>query len=422
MNHTEICMFVTMDKNNSIGNFNENTHEFSYPWKIKEELDFFMNKIKHVKYPYTKNVIISGRRTWEMYKERFLQSDKYIYIIISNTLQQKLDDISLNPNTVIHKSLRDAINYCNTLSNINKIIISGGKDLYTTAIEIVKIDILNVIKINYDYKCNIFFPIEKIDRKYILSTSRKLNTIDENTGNEIEITLCKYDNKYVSRKRQPYKQHEEYQYIHTIEKLVSKQSYTSYNDKLQYRTLIGIQYKFNLNDSFPLFTTNKIELLDVYNETVKIINDDTFFNELSRCINDIKILSFDKHLTINYKIGNVDNVCFYIEQIENTVLLSSMLTINYINVLDIPMEIAKYSFLIHLIYSLLDDSNIKIQLDRLIISFGKIMSNIVDKQILQNIIKKTPYHFPKLGFLIKPSDMLSIPFIALKLDGYKHHT
>lgn len=424
MNKQEICMFVTLDKLNGIGIFNENTHEFLYPWNIREEQDYFFNIISHIKYPNTINVIITGRRTWEMYKERFLDSSKYLYIIVSNTLQQKLDSnlIQLGKNTIIHKSLIDSINYCKSLQNVNKIIIAGGKDLYTTAINTLKIDIIYMIKIMEDYKCNIYLPVTDIDKKYILSYHKKIETVDMNNKNNINLIYCKYDNKYVPRKIQSYKIHEEYQYIHTIEQLIDKQTFTTYSNKLRFKSVIGTQYIFSLDKSFPLFTTTKIELIDVYNDVLKLINDDNFFVELSNCIYDLKSLFFEKHITINYKIGNIENICFYIEQVENTVLLSSMLTIDVINVLEIPMEIARYGFLIYLVHSLLNDSDVQIQLDKLVVSFGKINANIDDKELLQSIIKKTPYHFPKLEFLIRTSTMLTIPYDALRLINYKFHT
>ena len=142
------------------------------PWVIPIDVSFFMDTTNREH----KNAIIMGRKTWESLNKPL---HNRINIVISSTLNNLKD-------AYVKKGLLDALILCDEL-HVNKIFISGGSNIYKEAIENLYIDELYLTKIENDYECDNFFPIENLNLNEAVVT---VTTQVQMSGDGLNWVVC----------------------------------------------------------------------------------------------------------------------------------------------------------------------------------------------------------------------------------------
>ncbi|WP_339020430.1 dihydrofolate reductase [Spiroplasma endosymbiont of Atherix ibis] len=103
------------------------------PWKIKEEMQHFIN--------YTKNkTVLMGRNTWDSLSVKPLPNRKNI-LITSRKLEKSYNDIELS------NKLEDFLEKYKSIEE--ELVIIGGSQIYEAALNYADRLIISVIKKNY---------------------------------------------------------------------------------------------------------------------------------------------------------------------------------------------------------------------------------------------------------------------------------
>jgi dihydrofolate reductase/thymidylate synthase len=131
------------------------------PWKISSDLKNFY-KLTIDKPENKNNILIIGRKTFESIGSKPLKNR--INIIISKTLNEQKDIIIAN-------DFISALNISNNMTNIYKIFVIGGSEIYKEAIKHPLCKTIHLTLIKHDIDCDTYFPID-------LLSNYKKNIID----------------------------------------------------------------------------------------------------------------------------------------------------------------------------------------------------------------------------------------------------
>jgi dihydrofolate reductase len=150
-----INIIVAYCKNRGIGINNR------LPWYLHQDL-------KRFKLLTTgdDNSIIMGRKTWESLPVKPLPKRKNI--IVSRTMKDTILE-----NTVVKRSLTDALNYSNQL-NIKNTWIIGGSSIYREALCENLVDNIYATEIDASLYCDVYFP--DIPENFVNITNSKWYT------------------------------------------------------------------------------------------------------------------------------------------------------------------------------------------------------------------------------------------------------
>ncbi|KAF2248150.1 hypothetical protein BU26DRAFT_428173 [Trematosphaeria pertusa] len=151
------------------------------PWpQLKKEMGYFARVTKRVP-PRTDtaegvrrcNAVIMGRKTWDSIPEKFRPLKGRLNVVLtrdSRTISpiKNLDDdavegplISPDLTTLLHH----LDNYPNptptkTQTQIERVFVIGGASIYKAALELPQTDRVLLTKIQKDYECDTFFPVD----------------------------------------------------------------------------------------------------------------------------------------------------------------------------------------------------------------------------------------------------------------------
>jgi len=146
-------IIVAADENNGIGKNNQ------LPWSLKEDMKYFKNVTTKVYKEKDKNVVIMGKNTWYSIPEKFRPLKDRLNIVLTKEKNIK-DCICLT-------SFESALEYVNTLTNINETFVIGGAKLYETAMLNKNLQTIFFTKIHHKFDCDVYFP--KITENFYLT-------------------------------------------------------------------------------------------------------------------------------------------------------------------------------------------------------------------------------------------------------------
>jgi len=149
-------MIVATDLNDGISKDNK------IPWILKKDLGFF-KEITSRSSENKQNVVIMGRKTHESMNKRKLPNR--INIVLTTQT-----DYIVQEGMYISHNLIDAILLIKTFSNIDKVFIIGGEDIYKQALLQLPIYYVYKTVIYKDFECDRFFPAIKLTHELVAST------------------------------------------------------------------------------------------------------------------------------------------------------------------------------------------------------------------------------------------------------------
>ena len=247
-------------KNYGIGKDN------AIPWNLGTDLSYF--KRITTESNNGKNVVIMGRNTWESipYKYKPL-SDRVNIVLTSNDLEY--DGVHFC------KSLDDSIELINMMDGVNKdnIFIIGGERLYREAINHENCSKVYVTEIYNHFECDKFFP--KLGDNYKLITVSKFQE-----ENGVHFRFLQYQNDYfiyedIYGKSIIWRNEEEYQYLDTLGNILTNGLDRDDRTGVGTKSVFGMQYKYDISDTFPLLTTKRVFIRAVFEELMLYLRGHT---------------------------------------------------------------------------------------------------------------------------------------------------
>lgn len=230
------------------------------PWKIKEDMQFFVKKTTATTLPNLFNVVIMGRVTAEDIKNPL--KDRWNFIIsrtVKPYISSKINEFSY------FQSLNDCLAYCRAeklTKNMDNIFVIGGEQLYREAMIHPYAKNIYQSYINYDYECDRTCIIPD---KYKLVKSTNLQCNDELIMKVVDLSF----RQYISPK------HPELNYLELLDKIITTGHYRDTRNAKTY-SIFGDQLTFDLkNNVFPLLTTKKVALRLIFEELMFFLRGET---------------------------------------------------------------------------------------------------------------------------------------------------
>ena len=304
-------LIVAVDNKWGIGKNN------SIPWKIKEDMDFFLNLTTDVNNKSKKNAVIMGKNTWLSIPEKKKPLIYRYNIIVSSTLTQ--DNVRTKVSKYkqkfifVFKTLKTAYDFCKTDINndIENIFVIGGTQLYDESIKLNYINKLYITHINYDYKCDVFFPqdrfcnkIKECDNKVLIHNNEE-SVICKNINKEVVIKFNYYDlGIYIdeesidsdesTEKVTIYsRNNDEFQYLNLLNRILIEDKIGRITRNGKTFSVFGGQLNFDIENNFPLLTTKKMYWRGIVEELLFFIKGDTN----SKHLNEKKVKIWNPNTT-----------------------------------------------------------------------------------------------------------------------------
>lgn len=254
-------------KNNGIGLKNK------LPWNLKKDLLNFKrlttNSETNEEYNHNKGIVIMGRNTWESLPDSVKPLPDRVNIIISNTIKS-LDNYI---HTSVQKSLDDALIFCNKYYKNLNIWVIGGERLYKEAIKHEYCANLYVTEIYENYDCDTYFP--DINENFI-----KTNVSRFHQENNNYFRYITYSNNEYFGCIQQWKNTEEELYLDTLKNIMNNGSERIERTGIGTKSLFGLQFKYDLTDTFPILTTRRIFMRGIFEELMLYLRGQTDNNIL----------------------------------------------------------------------------------------------------------------------------------------------
>ena len=258
---------VGCSKNKGIGK------DGGLPWKIPDDLRHFKEVTTAGR---TENTVIMGRKTWLSIPDKFRPLPGRRNIVISSTLE--------NESCIIAKSFEEALQ-----NSTGLIFVIGGSQLFEIALspEYRRFcDQIYLTRIGVNFDCDTFFLDEANDifSERFLNDFFIVSVSKTRSVGEIPYDFVVYQNKENPRigLLTSYKEHEEYQYLNCIKEIIKDTQIK--NDRTNIGTLsaFGQLFRYDLQESFPLYTTKLVFWKGIVEELLWFIKGSTNAKELSQ--------------------------------------------------------------------------------------------------------------------------------------------
>jgi dihydrofolate reductase / thymidylate synthase len=249
-------LIVAIDKNGGI------SKNGVIPWKIKEDMNFFIDVTKRQYIKGLPNVLIMGKNTWLSCRDTLKNR---IIIVVSSTVNvKKYND------TYIFNKLSDALDEANVMYNkylVGHIFICGGSKIYEEAMN-YEINTIYLSTIDYDYNCDNCININI--EKYSIFSSNTFNVNDLINDKKINVTFKKL---YLTLPDH-WNNCEERQYLNLLNEVLTTGDFRQTRNSKTW-SIFGKRLEFDMNKGFPLLTTKSCFTRGIFEELMFFINGDT---------------------------------------------------------------------------------------------------------------------------------------------------
>ncbi|KAF5532720.1 glutathione S-transferase [Fusarium mexicanum] len=129
------------------------------------------------------NAVIMGRKTWDSIPTKFRPLKDRLNIVISRSAPSKLPETIEPSEPVRVQSLELALQYARTHSDVGRIFVIGGAQIYDAALRLPEARRILLTSIERDFDCDTFFPVDLKDGSW---EEKSREELQEWTGEEIE--------------------------------------------------------------------------------------------------------------------------------------------------------------------------------------------------------------------------------------------
>ena len=138
------------------------------PWYLKDDMEYFKFQTTYSRMGCV-NAVIMGRNTWESLPEKVRPLANRINIIVSESYyldKEKMDEFAQMKDVYVVPTLNNAHAKIKEMHNVDKIFVIGGERLYKEALADHRYNKLLLTLIDIDVKCNTYFPLKLLDKRY----------------------------------------------------------------------------------------------------------------------------------------------------------------------------------------------------------------------------------------------------------------
>ncbi|RGP78144.1 dihydrofolate reductase [Fusarium longipes] len=133
--------------------------------------------------PSSLNAVIMGRKTWDSIPTKFRPLKDRLNIVISRSAPSKLPDTVEPSEPVRVQSLELALQYARARSDISRVFVIGGAQIYDAALKLPEARRILLTSIERDFDCDTFFPVDLKGGSWQRKSREQLQ---EWTGEEVE--------------------------------------------------------------------------------------------------------------------------------------------------------------------------------------------------------------------------------------------
>ena len=234
----------------------------SLPWHLKGDMKHFKkNTINCASHP--ENAVIMGRNTWESIPEKFRPLPNRKNIVVSNSSKINGE----KENCIVVHSLDEGIRYAQNKACPTCFII-GGAQLYSSAIHNPKVVSIMVTEIYKQYECDTFFPDfmkECNDNPFVMTNVSQFQREGDTYYRFIEyyrVNQLEIDN----RGKSIWENKVEKQALDSMRQIVEHGQERIDRTGVGTRSLFGMQWKYDLTDTFPIWTSKRIFFRAIFEE------------------------------------------------------------------------------------------------------------------------------------------------------------
>lgn len=264
----------------------------SLPWKISKDLSYFKNVTLKEYKKDCKNVLIMGKNT---YLSKPKLNNRIELVLARNKEENKEENY--------FTSLDECLLYCNSISNqIGKIFIIGGKDLLEQSSKDPRCEeiLITSFLFDKDIQYDKFIDFKNITKNFY------------NDQVDISSDICKLNNSNVSIEYKRYIKYKtsENNYLNLLRNVIDDGEQRNDRTNTGTISLFGQQFEIDLQDSFPLLTTKKLNFKHIVTEVLWFLSGST--NTKFLVDNGVNIWSgntsrefLDKRGLFDYKEGDI---------------------------------------------------------------------------------------------------------------------
>lgn len=253
------------------------------PWShFKRDMDLFKDLT-------IGNTVIMGRKTFESIGKKPLKNRRNIIITNSISYDEKRK-YSKNKDLFFSSDLMFGINYYS--KGIPYVI--GGEQIYNQALKSSYCDNVYLTIVNDKkniIKTDTFFP--QLNNNYKLDQILEIGSTNLNINNDDQM----FDYQMLKFTKCDHQIHQVYLgeqgYLNALTDIMKKGEYSQNRTLTSTLSLFGLQFRYNLNNGFPLFTTKKMFIKGVIEELLWFLNGCTN----SKLLHDKGVYIWDDNTT-----------------------------------------------------------------------------------------------------------------------------
>lgn len=474
----DFSIICATDSKNGIGK--KDSEKFYIPWKSSVDMKFFKDITTNTISKNKQNAIIMGRNTFSSLPKRGdtkKLSNRHNFVITSNP--ESLEEEVTNFN-----SLTKCLEYCSLQSNIDKIFVIGGAQLYKEAIynPNLKYCYLNII-LDSEVSCNINFPVDINSLTHL--------ELDQN----YEMNSYSTDKILFKRYISNFKNEDEKMYLQILGNILKNGDERQTRNSIT-KSIFGERLEFDLKEGFPLLTTKKMFLRGIFEELIwffkgctdskvleeKNVNiwkwnstkefidsvnlpyregdignmygfqwkhagaeyrgcdenyDGKGFNQIDYCLNLLKTDKYSRRILMTtYVPHEASNgvlypchgltVQWYVKEYDGINYLSCHMYQRSADMfLGVPFNISSYALMCNMFCEVLNNDSsytgMPFRPDKLIMSFGDLHIYESHYEQVSTQLSRQPFRFPKIKFNRKVDNLESFKWEDINITNYNHH-
>jgi dihydrofolate reductase len=164
------------------------------PWpQLKKEMGFFARVTKRTS-PSTSgnsakriNAVLMGRKTWESIPPKFRPLKDRLNVVITSdpdAFKGKLDKMTDVEGPMVCSSVLDALSALEKQDKVDRVFVIGGASIYETALELPQTKRVLLTKIQKEYECDTFFPVNLDETTFWKNASKE--EVCDFTGEDVQ--------------------------------------------------------------------------------------------------------------------------------------------------------------------------------------------------------------------------------------------
>ena len=216
------------------------------PWDLKEDRKRFRDITRFTTDKNKRNAVVMGRKTWESLPGTLPGRDN---IVISSTMKKQE-----NADYKVFGTIDDFL--LHIPEHIETVFVIGGARIYEEFLTRY-IRYIYSTDVFYNFECDVYYPEEPFSKRVVFDSGFKFYN-----GISYKFTVYTPD-------------HEEYQYLDLIHKIIEKGVEKPDRTGVGTYSLFGEMMRFNLRNHFPLFTTKRVFWKGIVEELIWFIKGET---------------------------------------------------------------------------------------------------------------------------------------------------